>query len=147
MLSATEQSGSRTLFSVTEHTSCHVRGMELSDFVRTERTKKGWTQRVLAKSLGVSPSAVAQWELGTTKPSPANLIDLCNIFGVTAQSFFAPGAPYHGHVVQDPEEYALLADYRRLAAPERALFRRMLKGAVPVGDRDVDQPEPARERN
>ncbi|MCR0981812.1 helix-turn-helix domain-containing protein [Roseomonas populi] len=121
--------------------------MELSDFVRTERIKKGWTQRVLAKTLGVSPSAVAQWELGTTKPSPANLIDLCNVFGVSAQSFFAPGAPYHGHVVQDPEELALLADWRRLTGPERTLFRRMLKGALPAVNSDVDQPEPARERN
>ncbi|MBP0492112.1 helix-turn-helix domain-containing protein [Pararoseomonas indoligenes] len=121
--------------------------MELSDFVRTERTKKGWTQRLLAKTLGVSPSAVAQWELGSTKPSPANLIDLCNVFGISAQSFFAPGAPYHGHVVQDPEELALLTDYRRLTPPERTLFRRMLKNAGPVSERDVNEPEPARERN
>jgi len=119
--------------------------MELSDLIRTERNKKSWTQRVLAKSVGVSPSAVAQWELGSTRPTPANLIDLCNLFGISAQSFFAPGAPYHGHVVQDPEEFALLADWRRLSPPERTLFRRMLKGALPI-DRDVEHAEPAREK-
>lgn len=119
--------------------------MDLSDLIRSERTKKGWSQRVLAKSLGLSAGAIAQWELGSTKPTPANLIDLCNLFGLSAASFFAPGAPYHGHIVQDPEELALVTHWRRLPPPERALFLRMLKGADPAVDPDRDHAKPARE--
>jgi transcriptional regulator with XRE-family HTH domain len=121
--------------------------MELSDLIRSERTKKGWSQRLLAKTLGLSAGAIAQWELGTTKPTPANLIDLCNLFGISAASFFAPGAPYHGHIVQDPEEMALVTHWRRLTPPERAMFLRMLKGASTAAHSDLNQAEPTRERN
>ncbi|WP_161993644.1 helix-turn-helix domain-containing protein [Muricoccus nepalensis] len=132
---------------MSERQSWHVRGMELSDLIRSERTKKGWTQRALAKALGLSAGAIAQWELGSTKPSPANLIDLCNLFGLSAASFFAPGAAYHGHIVQDPEEMTLVTHWRRLRPPERDLFLRMLKGAGTAVDGHDDGPKPARERN
>lgn len=38
--------------------------------VRYFRSKKGWTQEQLARTLGVSLNTVQRWELGKTQPSP-----------------------------------------------------------------------------
>ena len=48
--------------------------MELSERITLWReSRKGLTQAVLAKKIGISPSAVAQWELGQTTPTTDNL--------------------------------------------------------------------------
>ena len=39
------------------------------DYLKAALTDAGWTQRRLAKSLGISPSTVTQWTQGTV-PRP-----------------------------------------------------------------------------
>jgi transcriptional regulator with XRE-family HTH domain len=119
--------------------------MEIGDLIRTERTKRGWSQRALAKALGISGSAIAQWELKTTRPSLARLIDICAVFGISAQSFLAPGSPYYGQIVEDPDEIALLTLWRRLQPTERRFMLKMLRSAGLGAEGDGDDPEPARE--
>lgn len=80
----------------------------------------GWSQRVLAKALGVSAGAVAQWELDQTKPTPMNMIDICNQFGVQISTFFGPDGPYQGQFVDDPDEIAWLSVWRRTPKADRA---------------------------
>lgn len=43
--------------------------MTIGARIRVARVGLGLTQRYVAKALGVNPSAVNQWESGTTKPS------------------------------------------------------------------------------
>ena len=47
------------------------------------REKKGLSQKYVAVMLGVSPSAISQWEKGTTYPSSENLAKLAEIYGVS----------------------------------------------------------------
>lgn len=108
--------------------------MSLADFIRTERTKLGWSQRQLAKAVGVSPGAVAQWEIGTTKPAPMTMIDLCGIFGAEIAEFFGPDGPYHGQFVDDPRELAWLAILRKTPEPDRDALVRAFTRNTPEPD-------------
>ena len=42
------------------------------DFIRKLRWELGWSQRELAKKLGVTPGSVGQWESSMTKPGRQN---------------------------------------------------------------------------
>ena len=48
------------------------------------RKQKGLSQEELAQQLGVSRQAVSRWELGQTLPDIVNLVQLCELFGVSA---------------------------------------------------------------
>lgn len=48
------------------------------------RKAKGLSQEELAEQLGVSRQAVSRWELGQTLPDIINLVQLCELFGVSA---------------------------------------------------------------
>ena len=48
------------------------------------RKAKGLSQEELAEQLGVSRQAVSRWELGSTLPDIPNLLQLCELFGVSA---------------------------------------------------------------
>ena len=119
--------------------------MEIGDLIRAERTKRGWSQRTLAKALEVSPGAVAQWELHSTRPTLGRVIDICNVFGISAQSFLAPGSPYHAQIVEDADELALLTMWRRLQSAERTFLLRLLRNAGFSVEGDGDEPQPPRE--
>lgn len=47
------------------------------------RKQKGLSQEELAEQLGVSRQAVSRWELGQTLPDIPNLLQLCELFGVS----------------------------------------------------------------
>lgn len=66
--------------------------MTLAERIRGWRqTRKGLTQAKLAEAVGVSPAAVAYWELGQTEPTQANLAKLVDALGVSLAQFW--GAP------------------------------------------------------
>lgn len=48
------------------------------------RKARGWSQEELASRLGVTRQAVGRWESGTAKPDADKIIDLCDLFGVSA---------------------------------------------------------------
>ncbi|MBS0559029.1 MAG: helix-turn-helix transcriptional regulator [Proteobacteria bacterium] len=99
-------------------------------FLRAERNKRGISQRALAKALGVSFGLISQYESGVTKPPLTRLIDICGIFEIEADSLFADGGPFAGHLAQTAEEVALLSAWRKRPAEWRA----MMLGAI-AGDR------------
>jgi transcriptional regulator with XRE-family HTH domain len=47
------------------------------------RERKGWSQAELAEALGVTQSAVGNWESGIRLPRPRTLQRLASLFGVT----------------------------------------------------------------
>ena len=57
--------------------------MERTMKIRELRAAANLTQRQVAARLNVSPGAVAQWELGTSKPTMDNLLALASLFGCT----------------------------------------------------------------
>ena len=63
------------------------------------RKQKGLSQEELAEQLGVSRQAVSRWELGQTLPYIPNLLQLCELFGVSAD-----------YLVKDEEQAAVEND-------------------------------------
>lgn len=57
--------------------------MEYNLKLRELREAKGLNQRRVAAELGITPSAVAQWELGQKNPTMRNLIALADLLGCT----------------------------------------------------------------
>lgn len=57
--------------------------MKFPEKLKELREEKGVSQMQLARSLGVSQSAIAKWELGKTEPTASALISLSRYFGET----------------------------------------------------------------
>ena len=47
------------------------------------RLSAGFSQKELSEKMFVNQTAVSQWERGVTSPSPATLLRLCDLYGVT----------------------------------------------------------------
>ena len=61
-----------------------VLAVELGNRIRQLRAERGWSQRELARRVGVSSkSVISYYELGERFPSYEVLIKLANVFGVT----------------------------------------------------------------
>src|SRR4051794_32796311 len=79
--------------------------------IRTAREDQGWTQDQLAEAVGVSRSAVAQWETGRAGQITTNLTRVASALGVGVEFLMygrdkrAPGQPYTG------DELAMLRLY------------------------------------
>ena len=58
--------------------------LNISDRIRYLREKNDMTQTDLANKLGISRSAVNSWEMSLSSPSITNIIEMSQIFNVTA---------------------------------------------------------------
>ena len=56
----------------------------IADRIRYLRDKMGMTQTDLAKRLGISRSAVNSWEMSLSSPSVSNIVEMMQIFHVSA---------------------------------------------------------------
>lgn len=56
----------------------------IADRIKELRESKGWTQAELARRLGVTRNGVNSWEQGLSSPALASLVDLANLFNVSA---------------------------------------------------------------
>ena len=56
----------------------------IANKIRYLRDKAGFTQTDLAKRLGISRSAVNSWEMSLSSPSLSNIIEMTQIFHVSA---------------------------------------------------------------
>src|ERR1700735_1956953 len=92
--------------------------------IRTAREDQGWTQDQLAAAVGVSRSAVAQWETGRAGQVTTNLTRIAAALGVGVEHLMyghdkaAPGQ------VQRGDELAILRLYRECAPEARQLLLR-----------------------
>ena len=62
--------------------------MNIGTVIKKLRREREMTQEVLSESLGVSVSAVSQWESGKTAPDISLVPSLCNLFDVSADVLF-----------------------------------------------------------
>lgn len=60
---------------------------ELPIILRYWRNKKGFTQSLLASSLGVKQNTISSWEKGVRTPGMDDLDKLCEIYGISFASF------------------------------------------------------------
>jgi DNA-binding XRE family transcriptional regulator len=61
--------------------------------IATARRARNWTQEALARQVGVSRGAVAQWEmLGGTRPAPEQALKLADLLGLSLSEIYAPNS-------------------------------------------------------
>ncbi len=103
------------------------KGDTISQRIRDARKERGWTQDDLAVAVGVSRSAVAQWETGRSGQLSANLSRIASTLGVNVEHLL------HGTDKRAPfqaasgDEGALLRLYRECAPADRQLLLRIAK--------------------
>ena len=61
-----------------------LENMILADKIIAERKKNGWSQEELAEKIGVTRQAVSKWEGAQTTPDLQKLLQMSNVFGVSA---------------------------------------------------------------
>jgi transcriptional regulator with XRE-family HTH domain len=105
--------------------------------IRLVRREKGWTQDQLAAAIGVSRSAVAQWETGRAGQITGNLTRIATILDVGVEYLM------HGEDKRAPmhagsgDELALLRLYRACLPEDRQL---LLRTAHRLARRDAVRP-------
>ena len=124
----------------------------VGDRIRRARRMKGWSQAGLARSLGVSTSAVGHWERPDGhQPSCENLIEIANHLSVSVEWLaVGRGTMYRtGSVdanigtVLNGEEEALLKSYQNLPSSSRALLMQFIEALTTSPEiiaRDSKQP-------
>ena len=60
--------------------------MKLCDKIIYLRKQQGWSQEELAEHLGVSRQSVSKWESGASTPELDRVVQLCTLFGLTADA-------------------------------------------------------------
>ncbi len=117
--------------------------MKLSTRVRTARVRAGMSQAELAEALGVSRSAVGNWEAakGRVFPSSERLSELALATGVSyewlATGRGTPQAPNEGipaadaEFVDDPVERRLLQAFRACGEPFKQAVLQIVEAQLP----------------
>lgn len=71
-----------------EHKTIHYNAVEFGRRIRTIRKQKKMTQQELAELLFLSEESVSNFETGKTMCMPEHVIQMCQIFDVSADYFY-----------------------------------------------------------
>jgi transcriptional regulator with XRE-family HTH domain len=100
--------------------------------IRIARQDRGLTQDELATRVGVSRSAVAQWETGRTGQVTANLSRIATALDVNVEYLMFGDDKRAAAAVRQGDELAMLRLYRECSPDDRQLLlrtaRRLAKG-------------------
>ena len=92
--------------------------------VATVRRERGLTQDQLAEQVGVSRSAVAQWETGRTGQVTGNLSRIAAALEVNVEYLMYGHAKHMAAEVRQGDELALLRLYRECEPEDRQMLLR-----------------------
>jgi transcriptional regulator with XRE-family HTH domain len=92
--------------------------------IRTIRRERGLTQDELADQVGVSRSAVAQWETGRTGQVTGNLSRIAGVLGVNVEYLMVGDDKWAAGDVRQGDELALLRLYRECEPEDRQMLLR-----------------------
>ena len=94
--------------------------------IRSARSVAGMTQAELATAVGVSRSAVAQWETDRSGQVGVNLAKVASILGVSSAHLLTGDVGPAGSAAgESPQELALLRLYRELMEDDRQVLLRL----------------------
>lgn len=112
--------------------------MEIADRIRRRRTEKKLSLRALGKIIGVSGSAVTQWESGGNIKWE-NRVALSNALDIPISDFLPPDSRTKELTIKDPREILLVERFRLVQEKFREAYLGMLivQGETPDG---VDPP-------
>ncbi len=111
-------------------------GAPVGTRIRAARLARGMTQAALANAVGVTRSAVAQWETDRAGQVRANLTRIASVLGVSVQ-FLLEGNS--GNAPERPEnatELALLRLYRTCTEDDRAFLLRTATRLARAAERE-----------
>lgn len=96
---------------------------EIGERIRTTRQERRITQEDLAGAVGVSRSAVAQWETGRSGQITGNLARIAQVLGVGVE-FLMQGGSSGIPEASSADEIAILRLYRDCAPEDRQILLR-----------------------
>lgn len=107
---------------------------EIGARIRAAREARGLTQGGLAELVGVSRSAVAQWETGRSGQVGGNLAAIARCLGVSVEHLLLGSGA--GQIAQElgwaegmtGDEMALIRLYRQCNPADRAVILHLLRG-------------------
>ena len=100
---------------------------EIGARIRVARAERGWTQDQLAGAVGVSRSAVAQWETGRAGQITGNLTRIAAVLETHVEQLMF-GADKHGPLKAGTgDELAMLRLYRACSPEDRQILLRTAK--------------------
>jgi transcriptional regulator with XRE-family HTH domain len=106
--------------------------VEIGARIRETRRKHGWTQDDLAEAVGVSRSAVAQWETGRAGQLTPNLSRIAEVLGVGVE-FLMYGEDKRASVpTRKGDELAMLRLYRECSPDDRQILLRTARRLAAV---------------
>jgi transcriptional regulator with XRE-family HTH domain len=98
--------------------------VEIGARIKDARRRQGWTQDDLAVAVGVTRSAVAQWETGRAGQLTPNLTRIATVLGVGVE-FLMFGEDKRGSApTKSSDELAMLRLYRACAPDDRQFLLR-----------------------
>ena len=98
--------------------------VQIGDRIRLARQDRGWTQDQLAHAVGVSRSAVAQWETGRAGQLTGNLARIAEVLRVGIEHLTYGREKRATTQASTGDELALLRLYRDCAPEDRQLLLR-----------------------
>ena len=111
---------------------------EMGSRIREVRRERGWTQDQLANAVGVSRSAVAQWETGRAGQVTTHLTRIAEVLEVGVEYLMYGDEKRVPAVARLGDELALLRLYRECTAEDRQLLLRTARRLVAVSRREAE---------
>ena len=100
---------------------------DIGERIRQARQERGLTQDQLAGEVGVSRSAVAQWETGRAGQLTGNLARIADVLGVGLEHLTHGRNKRSGGQAGSGDELAVLRLYRECRPEDRQLLLRMAR--------------------
>jgi transcriptional regulator with XRE-family HTH domain len=95
--------------------------------IKEIRQERSWTQDALAQAVGVSRSAVAQWETGRAGQVTGNLTKIAACLEVPVEYLMYGSDKHAAADLRQGDELALLRLYRECAHTDRQMILRMVR--------------------
>jgi transcriptional regulator with XRE-family HTH domain len=80
--------------------------MIFGEKLKSERTKKGWSQEELAEKLFVSRQSISKWENGQNYPSIEIIIKISDLFGLTIDELLRSDEELTKTVIKESRQLA-----------------------------------------
>ena len=100
--------------------------LAFGDIIRQYRTELSMSAQELASRVGVSKSAITNWESGIRRPDISTVPVLCSVLGISISRLFGIQEAFE----LDQEERSTISDYRNLNLNNRYVIRQTMAAMI-----------------
>ena len=101
--------------------------IQIGTRIKEVRQERGWTQDQLSQAVGVSRSAVAQWETGRAGQVTGNLTRIAACLEVGVEYLMYGSDKRAASEVRQGDELALVRQYRDCGPEDRQIILRLVR--------------------